>query len=129
MSNEIAEIEYVDSSFKTHEFSFSFFTSDVKFEILKMKESTFIWIGDAHNCRIADLSFGIPTASNCHPVTTKILGIASSNTISEMMAERLTKKLKKPVYVSFNSEIQNMALLEKIQERLVEEIDLHSEFF
>ena len=129
MSGEIADIEYVDPSIETHEFGISFFTSDIKFEVLKMKGSTFIWIGEKKDSKFSDLSFGIPSTNCSESSTTRILGIASSNTTSEMMAQKLSKKLKKPVYVSFNSDVSNKFLLEKIQERLVEEIDLHSELF
>lgn len=129
MTNEIAEIEYVDTSFKAHEFMHSVFDVNIKFEIIKMKDSVFIYIGNVANPLLSDMSYGVQTRYESHPIATKILGTASSDTSSLMIAKRLTKRLKKPVYISFNLPVTHDKLLEEIETRLVEEIELNSDLF
>lgn len=129
MSSEIAEIRHTDSSFKCHEFTHFMFNFNVKFEIVKMKDSILIWIGDFEKPLLLDLSYGVQTKYEPLPTTTKILGTASSDTASMMIAKRLAKKLKKPVYISFNLPLTPNNLLKDIEIRLIEEIELHSDKF
>lgn len=129
MNGEIADIQYTDSSFICHQFNHSVFNSEMKFEILKMKDTTFIWIGDTASPKLSDLSLGIQNPNSPNPIATKIMGTASADTTSLGLAERLSKKLKKPVYVSFNVSVINNNVLENIERRLVEEIEINPEKF
>ncbi len=123
------EIELVDSSFRLHQFTVTLFATNVNCQVLKMKDSLFVWIGDEENAVLSDLSFGIQSAYEPHPISTKILGTASTDTTSMSMAERLTKKLKKPVYVSFNVPLSNNNILEEFEKRLNEEIAMNPDVF
>lgn len=129
MADEVATIEYTDSSFQSHEFNHTILSTDVKFEILRMKDSTFLWIGSMLEPKLSDLSFAIKTADNPIPSATKILGTATTDTSSIGIAKRLSIKLKKPVYVSFNIISLNDKMLEEIEKRLVEEIEINPEKF
>jgi len=59
------------------------------------------------------------------PTTTKIIGRTGDN-LSESFAAKLTKRLGKQVYVSFNFDLGSMfsAVLGDIEQRLYEEISL-----
>ncbi|XKL61924.1 hypothetical protein PGB90_001757 [Kerria lacca] len=129
MAKQATEIEYTESSFKLNEFSHTILDITVKFEVLKMKDSCFIWIGDNSNPLFSDLSFGIKSLYSPYPVATKILGTASTDTTSLTIAEKLCKKLKKPVYLSFNVPITSNYLLEEVEKRLNEEIEINCEIF
>lgn len=94
-----------------------------------MKDSIFLWIGDQKAPLLSDLSYGIQSPYASYPITTKILGTASPDVTSLTMAERLSKKLKKPVYVSFNLPVTNKQLFEEIEIRLNEEIELNRDMF
>ncbi|XP_065213293.1 proteasome assembly chaperone 4-like [Planococcus citri] len=129
MADEEATIEYTESSFHCHEFNHTILSTEVKFEVLQMKDSTFVWIGNMLDPKFSDLSLAIKTPSNPIPIATKILGAATADTTSLGLAERLSKKLKKPVYISFNISIINNKMLEDIERRLVEEIEINAEKF
>lgn len=129
MSGEIAEIEYTDSSFNVHEFTHTFLNHNLKFEILKMNNTTVIWVGDLRDPQLTDLSLAIKSSDSVIPLVTKIIGTASADITSNGLAQRLNKKLKKSVYVSFNVPILNNTLLEAVEGRLNEEIDLNSDMF
>lgn len=94
-----------------------------------MKDSIFLWIGDQKAPLLSDLSYGIQSPYASYPITTKILGSASPDVTSLTMAERLSKKLKKPVYVSFNLPVTNKQIIEEIEIRLNEEIEINREMF
>lgn len=125
----VPDIEFIDSSFQSHEFSFIFCDMDVKCGILKMRDSYFMWIGDSKNPQLSDLSFGIKSQYDSQSIATKILGTASADITSQSMAMRLNQKLKKPIFISFNLSISNNRLLEEIEKRINEEIEMNPAMF
>lgn len=75
-----------------------------------------------------DLSLAMNTAYENSPTPVKILGDASSLT-SSTLASRLSKRCKKPVFVSFNVPESNQEFFVKIEERLLEEMVMTPECF
>lgn len=125
----MSALEYTDSSLRSHEFVLTILNVDIKYQLLKMKDSIFLWIGDQKTPLLSDLSYGIQPQYSSYPITTKILGTASPDLTSTMMAERLCKKLNKPVYVSFNLPVTSKQMIEEIEMRLNEEMQLNRDMF
>ncbi|EFN69599.1 Proteasome assembly chaperone 4, partial [Camponotus floridanus] len=92
-------------------------------EIMKMKDSLYLWIGDYTNPTMEDLSFSFTSNIGTQPIATKIMG-AIADATSTNMAKRLSIKIGKPVYVSFNVTADNMLLL-GIEKRIQEEFKMH----
>lgn len=87
-----------------HNFQHTVGQSLVKFQILNMNGSTLVWIGDAEHT-FSDLSFAFFSQFNNRPesISTKVMG-DKLNLTSSTLSAKLSKKLQKPVYVSYNLE-------------------------
>lgn len=98
------EIMYKPSSMSIHNFQHTVGQSLVKFQILNMNGSTLVWIGDAEHT-FSDLSFAFFSQFNNRPesISTKVMG-DKLNLTSSTLSAKLSKKLQKPVYVSYNLE-------------------------
>ena len=66
-----------------------------KFQVLKLDGQLLLWIGSAP-ARLSELAVAVPISD--HP-STKIMG---QNDLSSDMAAKLSKKLNKQVFVSYN---------------------------
>lgn len=121
------EIKYVDSSIKLHTFSTTISQRSVKFELFKFKDSSFLWIGDKRDRSFSDLSFAIASKFSLDPTSTRIMGQPTDLT-SNNIAMKLSKKLKKPVYVSFNL-VDDRLTVPVVNKRISEEIQANPDYF
>lgn len=112
-------------SFKFHEFVAKITDINIVCQIIKMKDSLFLWVGDCNNSSIDDLSFALLSNLDKQPIATKIMGTVEKTT-SLNMARRLTMKIEKPVYISFNVIADNITLL-GIEKRIQEEFKTHKD--
>lgn len=120
-TNEAEErLNLQPSTFKFHQFTAQVGEVRLHCHVVKMKDSLYMWIGDAKNPVMNDLSLALLSRYDPVPLSTKVLG-AVADTTSTNMAQRLSKKTGKPIYVSFNVNVDNITLpgVEKsIQEEL-----------
>lgn len=111
-----------------HQFSGKVLDKNVCFQALKLTDQLLLWIGMESDPSFKDFAVAMSTPYEKSPTTIKILGDPSSLT-SSTLASRLSKRCKKPVFVSFNISETNQELFTKIEERLLEEIIISPELF
>ena len=76
-------------------------TETICFQIIDLGEATYLWIG-SEEARMDHLALGVPMTKGSMPASgTTLLG-SSSDAASQTMAQRLAKKLGRPVFVSLN---------------------------
>lgn len=119
------QAELLQCGIKFHKFVARVGDVTVNCEIIKMEDSLYLWIGDSTNPTMDDLSFSFTSNFKTQPIATKIMGAVADAT-STNMARRLSIKLGKPVYVSFNVTADNMLLL-GIEKRIQEEFKMHDD--
>lgn len=117
--------ELLQCSFKFHNFTAKVSDITVNCQIIKTEYCLYIWIGDCNNPNIEDLSFALMPNLGKQPIATKIMG-AVADTTSTNMAKRLSMKLGKPVYVSFNITADNI-VLPGIERKIQEEFKTHAD--
>ncbi|XP_011162249.1 proteasome assembly chaperone 4 [Solenopsis invicta] len=122
-TEEKAEMELLPCSFKFHDFVAKVSDISISCQIIKMEDCLYLWIGDSTNCSMEDLSFALTSNFERQPIATKVMGSVADAT-STNMAKRLSMKLGKPVYVSFNITADNI-ILPGIERRIQEEFKTH----
>lgn len=109
---------------KTHQFKALILDTTFFFQLTNFGKTIYLWIGTAEG-EMNDLTLAAVTPYDKKgiPTTTKIIGSTGDN-LSESFASKLTKKLGKPVYISFNVNLGAMytTILRDIEDRLYEEI-------
>ncbi|KAL0114626.1 hypothetical protein PUN28_011730 [Cardiocondyla obscurior] len=128
MSNTIEEeskIELLPCSFKFHNFDAKISDTNINCQIIKMEDCLYLWVGNFTNQNMEDLSLALTSNFEKQPIATKIMGSVADAT-STNIAKRLSMKLGKPVYVSFNLTPDNITLPE-IERRIQEEFKMHSD--
>lgn len=112
-------IKYVESTLRIHTFSKNIYGTDIQFSVLKMKDSVFIWVGFDKSRRFSELNLAIQGKYGKTPLSTHLLG-SSSDIISKMLTSKLSKRLEKPVFLSYN--VQDNQLTTEIVRTLMDEI-------
>lgn len=125
MGNESMEERKPECSFKFHDFVATVGEQTIACHIIKMEDCLYLWVGDVNENAMNDLSFAIVSPYENQPLVTKIMG-PIANEASSNLAKRLSKKLSKPVYISFNVEANNLSL-PAIERRLRDEFNSHPE--
>ncbi|CAG2063674.1 unnamed protein product, partial [Timema podura] len=97
LSDGPASIEYTQPSIKMHSFSTEVGETRVQFQVLKMNNSIFLWIGSRTEPTFDDLSVAMNTKYDNLPVSSRLFGNTSDLTSSNL-SMRLVKRLGKPVY-------------------------------
>lgn len=112
------------SKFHTHLFSGESCGAQINYRVLKMCDSVFIYMGPKGSEAFDELALAMNIPSKGETISTSILGSSESREL----AEKLTKRLNKQVYISANCSMDriNRPVIEK---RLVEEISNHPEYF
>lgn len=124
-TEERSEVELLPCSFKFHDFVAKVGDINIHCQIIKMEDCLYLWIGDSTNRSMEDLSFALKSSLESQPIATKIMGSIADAT-STNMAKRLSMKLGKPVYVSFNVTANNITL-PGIERRIQEEFKTHAD--
>lgn len=105
----IKSIEFIPSNFKEHNFEINVGNVAINVQITKMEGCLYLWIGKVSEDELNDLSFALPSKYEKSSVVTKIIG-SMEDTTSTNIAKRLSNKLGKPIYVSFNLPVDNLSL-------------------
>ncbi|XP_073709059.1 proteasome assembly chaperone 4-like [Garra rufa] len=113
-------------SITLHDFSEKILEHVVHFHVMKLSGGFFLWIGS--NPVLSNLALAVNSKLDSMPLSTLVLGDTSDTTPSSL-AQRLTKKTKKQVFVSYNLPMtdSNLALL--VENRIKKEMELHPDKF
>ncbi|XP_073673267.1 proteasome assembly chaperone 4-like [Garra rufa] len=113
-------------SITVHDFSEKILEHVVHFHVMKLSGGFFLWIGS--NPVLSNLALAVNSKLDSMPLSTLVLGDTSDTTPSSL-AQRLTKKTKKQVFVSYNLPMtdSNLALL--VENRIKKEMELHPDKF
>lgn len=120
-------VEYTQSNFILHNFWAEFNNDSIVFQTVKMLDSLYIWIGYSNQKNFNDLSVAMDNKYGSVPVSTRLIGDTTEET-SKNIAIKLSKKLKKVVYVSLNVADDRLTL-PVIDKRIQEEIGKFPEYF
>lgn len=108
------------SLLKMHTFSEELSSVCVSFEVLKLENSLYIWIGN-ENRTFSDMSIAMGVPPN-EVATTRILGSVHMQTPSDLMGKRISLKLKKPVYLSYNLPMDDSILMKAVEKKIQSEM-------
>ncbi|KAJ8042076.1 Proteasome assembly chaperone 4 [Holothuria leucospilota] len=116
----------VDCQLQVNNFTETLLDHKVFFQVLKMKDSFFIWVG-SESPKLAGLAVAMTTNVDKEPSSASMIG-ENVDLLSASLAKKLAKATKKQVFVSYNfpSDHQLLSLVEK---RLNEEMQIHPEWF
>ncbi|KAE8751505.1 hypothetical protein FOCC_FOCC001752 [Frankliniella occidentalis] len=117
---EVATIEYCEPKVLGHGFSFKACEQAILVKAYKLDKGLFLWIGSLSQPVLEDLALSMSTPYGQDPLQTKLLGDVL-NMSSMNLGARLSKKLDKPVYVSFNISMDKLSL-PAIEAGIVEEM-------
>uniref|UniRef100_A0A8D0HDI7 Proteasome assembly chaperone 4 n=1 Tax=Sphenodon punctatus TaxID=8508 RepID=A0A8D0HDI7_SPHPU len=109
-----------------HEFSGRLGEQLVHFHLMRLQGSLFLWVGAAP--LLSNLAVAMCTPRDSIPVSTSVLGDASDTT-SSSLAQRLARKTKKQIFVSYNLENTESNFILLIENRIKEEMTAFPEKF
>ncbi|XP_077056089.1 proteasome assembly chaperone 4 [Siphateles boraxobius] len=109
-----------------HDFSEKILEQLVHFHVMKLSGGFFLWIGSGPV--LSNLAVSIGSKYDAAPLSTLVLGDTSDTTPSSL-AQRLTKKTKKQVFVSYNLPMTNSNLALLVEDRIKKEMELHPDKF
>lgn len=115
--NDIAQITKVPSKWAAHYFTAEISESIYTFRVLKMNQSLFIYIGQSGSEALEELAMALPVNDF---VSTTIIGTQHGSE-SQELAQQLTRRLKKQVFVSYNLPMNTQIRLMLVK-RIAEEI-------
>ncbi|XP_006634627.1 proteasome assembly chaperone 4 [Lepisosteus oculatus] len=115
-----------EGTISVHNFSEKILEQVVHFHVMKMKDGFFLWIGASSV--LSNLAVAMCSKYDSVPLATLVFG-DSSDTSPSSLAQRLTKKTKKQVFVSYNlpSTEANLTLL--VENRVKKEMELFPDKF
>ena len=119
--------EYVQPKFQLHLFSAEISDEQILYQVLKMEDSLMIIINHKYSRCFNDLSMAINSPYDSIPAGTRIIGDFRDET-SKAMATRLSDKLGKAVYVSYNVDCDK-PIVPLIERQLFQEIKDRPEKF
>lgn len=126
-SNGTASIEHTKSNFEVHNFATEIAEMPVLFQVLKMDNSLFIWIGSGTDPTFSDLGMALCSSYDRLPLFTRLMG-SNTDMMSLNLASRLSKKLERTVFVSYNLPSDRL-VLPAVEKRLQEEVTAYPEKF
>lgn len=121
-------MEVLKSEFESHKFSSDIAGQVIMFRVLKMKDSIFIYIGKKDEESLDSLALAFVHLQNNEASSTTIIGSAE-NDISKSIAEKLSKRLRKPCFISFNVSTDFFTSRTQIEQRLLEEVSVNPDWF
>ncbi|XP_023679465.1 proteasome assembly chaperone 4 [Paramormyrops kingsleyae] len=114
-------MDAVDSdAISVHDFSEKILEQVVHFHVMKMKGGFFLWIGATPN--LSNLAVSMSSKYDSMPLSTLLLG-DPSDTAPNALAQRLAKKTKKQVFVSYSLPSTDSSLMLLVENRIKKEMD------
>ncbi|XP_017579267.1 proteasome assembly chaperone 4 [Pygocentrus nattereri] len=109
-----------------HDFSEKLLEQVVHFHVMKLTGGFFLWVGASPV--LSNLAVSMNSKFDSMPLSTLVLG-DSSDTTPNSLAQRLTKKTKKQVFVSYNLPVTDSNLTLLVENRIRKEMELHPDKF
>ncbi|XP_062857243.1 proteasome assembly chaperone 4 [Trichomycterus rosablanca] len=119
-------MENGDDTIVIHDFSEKLLEQMVHFHVMKLNGGFFLWVGNSPV--FSNLAVSMNSKFDSMPLSTMVLG-DSSDTTPSSLAQRLTKKTKKQVFVSYNLPVADSSLTLLVENRIKKEMDLHPDKF
>ncbi|XP_054713389.1 proteasome assembly chaperone 4-like [Uloborus diversus] len=110
----------------THLFQDVLLDVPVTFYVIRMKDCLFLWIGDQG--KFESLAVAIKTPYNSSPLCTSIMGY-SADDHSSALAAKLSTRIGKQVFASYNLSNSSGSLVILVCERIFREYLGHPEHF
>lgn len=114
------------SSFQEHIFKTEALQISFTIRVLKMLDSILIHICNSENEVLDEMAVAMPFKTG-ETVGTTVIG-STLDCGSKELALKLSEKLNKQVYVSYNASISKLFRL-KLEKRLIDEINKNPQFF
>ncbi|KAG8003387.1 Proteasome assembly chaperone 4 [Nibea albiflora] len=109
-----------------HNFSEKILEQAVHFHVMKLSGGFFLWVGSSPV--LSNLAVSMSSKYDSMPLSTLVMG-DPSNTTPNSLAQRLAKKTKKQVYVSYSLPMTDSNLSLLVENRIKKELELHPEHF
>lgn len=109
-----------------HNFTEKVLEQVVHFHVMKFSGGFFLWVGSAPV--LSNLAVSMSSRYDSMPLSTLVLG-DPSNTAPNSLAQRLAKKTKKQVFVSYSLPMTDSNLSLLVEDRIKKELELHPEHF
>ncbi|TDH08920.1 hypothetical protein EPR50_G00102810 [Perca flavescens] len=109
-----------------HNFSEKILEQVIHFHVMKLSGGFFLWVGSSPV--LSNLAVSMSSRYDSMPLSTLVMG-DPSNTASNSLAERLAKKTKKQVFVSYSLPMTDSNLSLSVENRIKKELELHPEHF
>ncbi|XP_032036491.1 proteasome assembly chaperone 4 [Aythya fuligula] len=119
-------VAMVESGIVLHDFSGRLGEQRVHFHAMRLRDSLFLWVGAAP--ALASLAVAMCSPRDGVPVSTSLLG-DPSDTASACLAQRLARKTKKQIFVSYNLQNTDSNFTLLIENRIKEEMTAFPEKF
>ncbi|XP_035032437.1 proteasome assembly chaperone 4 [Hippoglossus stenolepis] len=109
-----------------HNFSEKILEQQVHFHVMKLSGGFFLWVGSAPV--LSNMAVSMSGKCDSMPLSTLLLG-DPSNTAPNSLSQRLAKKTKKQVFVSYSLPMTDSNLGLLVENRIKKELELHPEHF
>ncbi|XP_029355744.1 proteasome assembly chaperone 4 [Echeneis naucrates] len=109
-----------------HNFSEKILEQMVHFHVMKLSGGFFLWIGSSPV--LSNLAVSVSSRYDSMPLSTLVMG-DPSNTAPNSLSQRLAKKTKKQVFVSYSLPMTDSRLSLLVEDRIKKELELHPEHF
>ncbi|KAL6485817.1 hypothetical protein MHYP_G00052090 [Metynnis hypsauchen] len=126
MENGACSGQSAVEAISVHEFSEKLLEQVVHFHVMKLTGGFFLWVGASPV--LSNLAVSMNSKFDSMPLSTLVLG-DSSDTTPNSLAQRLTKKTKKQVFVSYNLPVTDSNLTLLVENRIRKEMELHPDKF
>ncbi|KAG5275623.1 hypothetical protein AALO_G00122460 [Alosa alosa] len=115
-----------EGSISVYNFSEKLMEQVVHFHVMKLDGGFFLWVGTAPV--LSNLAVSMSSKFDSTPLSSLVMGDPADPS-SSTLAQRLTKRTKKQVFVSFNLPGCPAQLSLLVEERIKKELELHPEHF
>ncbi|XP_071342662.1 proteasome assembly chaperone 4 [Trachinotus anak] len=109
-----------------HNFSEKILEQVVHFHVMKLSGGFFLWVGSTP--ALSNLAVSMSSRYDSMPLSTLVMG-DPSNTAPNSLSQRLAKKTKKQVFVSYSLPMTDSNLSLLVENRIKKELELHPEHF
>ncbi|CAG5863091.1 unnamed protein product [Menidia menidia] len=114
------------SGLTLHNFSERIMEQTVHFHVMRLSGGFFLWVGSAPV--LSNLAVSMSSRYDSTPLSSLLMG-DPSDTAANSLAQRLAKRTKKQVFVSYSLPTTDSSLTLLVENRIKKELELHPEHF
>ncbi|XP_061540517.1 proteasome assembly chaperone 4 [Phyllopteryx taeniolatus] len=103
-----------------HNFSERFMEQTVHFHVMKLSGGFFLWVGSSP--LLSNLAVSMSSRYDSMPLSTLVMG-DPSDTAPNSLAQRLAKKTKKQVFISYSLPMTDSSLSLLVENRIKKELE------